>query len=79
MEVFTSAGNGVGMPTSATDLRYGRRGGGWLPRGAGGPAVTVPCDVCGAPVHVGTRHQVCAEALELAAAAEVTDGQLALG
>jgi len=66
------------VPTTATDLRYGRRGGGWLPRGAGVPAPTVPCDVCGAPVLVGTRHrgecQVIGEQLDAEAG-----GQLVLG
>lgn len=60
------------MPTTATDLRYGRRGGGWLPRGAGVPVPVVPCDVCGRPAYFGARHRDCeAAGVELDA---LTDG-----
>jgi hypothetical protein len=52
------------MPTSGTDLRYGRRGGGWIPAGAGAPP-TVICDVCGRPAHFGARHRECEQAGEV--------------
>ena len=64
------------MPTSATDLRYGRRGGGWVPRGAGAP-VAVPCDVCGRPVHFGARHRECEPAGAIADEL-IAGGQLSL-
>jgi hypothetical protein len=65
------------MPTTANDLRYGRRGGGWLPRGAGEPTPAVPCDVCGRPSFFGARHREC-EAAGVAADELVAGGQLLL-
>lgn len=52
------------MPTTATDLRYGRRGGRWLPAGYT-PALdadTPHCDVCDQPLAAGqtVRHATCA-------------------
>lgn len=48
------------MTTKARDVRYGRRGGRWIDGEA--PAAPVACDVCGAAVHVGTRHVGCDDA-----------------
>jgi hypothetical protein len=76
MEVVTSAGNGEGMPTSATDLRYGRRGGGWIPAGAGAPPAVI-CDVCGRPAYFGARHREC-EQVTAERVGELGDGQLLL-
>jgi hypothetical protein len=49
------------MPTTATDLRYGRRGGGWLPSGYVPTVERFHCEVCGCPMLVGdgTRHASC--------------------
>lgn len=57
-------GNPGGMPTTAADLRYGRRGGRWLPAGYT-PALdadTPRCDVCDRPLAAGqaVRHASCA-------------------
>ena len=55
---------GVPMTTSARDLRYGRRGGGW--RDDAAPRlIGRPCEVCGRPMLVGqkTRHYVCSPRL----------------
>jgi len=58
----------VFVPSTVTDLRYGRRGGGWLPAGYQPPDVTTAavCDVCGLPViaATGPRHTVCEPAAD---------------
>ena len=64
------------MPTTVTDLRYGRRGGGWIPDGAGAPPAVI-CDVCGRPAYFGARHREC-EAAGEAADELVAGGQLLL-
>ena len=71
-----SGGTTDGMATSATDLRYGRRGGGWIPDGAGAPPA-VPCDVCGRPAHFAARHREC-EAAGAIADEQLAGGQLEL-
>jgi hypothetical protein len=54
------------MPTTATDLRYGRRGGGWLPPAyvPTEPRAAIICDICGhlVLIEAGTRHAMCTEA-----------------
>ncbi len=51
------------MPSTVTDLRYGRRGGGWLPIGYTPPDEehAAHCDVCGEPLLAGQakRHASC--------------------
>jgi hypothetical protein len=48
-----------GMPTTATDLRHGRRGGRWLPTGYQ-PATPRPCPVCAGPMLAGQSvHRDC--------------------
>ena len=66
------------MPTTATDLRYGRRGGGWIPAGAGAPP-TVICDVCGRPAYFAVRHRDCAAAGAVVDALEPDGDGLQLG
>jgi ribosomal protein L37AE/L43A len=51
--------------TTANDLRYGRRGGGWLPRGYSEHREDVHCPVCARLLTVGQDvHQECAPALD---------------
>jgi hypothetical protein len=51
------------MPTTANDLRYGRRGGGWLPRGYREHREDMHCPVCDGLLTVGQDiHQTCSEA-----------------
>lgn len=52
------------MPSRARDARYGRRGGRWIDGDGQVPAPPVDCDVCGTPVHTGSRHVSCAPELE---------------
>jgi hypothetical protein len=48
------------MPSTATDLRYGRRGGGWLPAGYTEHREDVHCPVCDGLLTVGQdMHQAC--------------------
>jgi hypothetical protein len=48
-----------GVPSTATDLRYGRRGGGWLPAGYD-PLTVRSCPVCAGALTVGQdMHQEC--------------------
>lgn len=63
-DTAAAAGNDQGVPTTANDLRYGRRGGGWLPAGYT-PSIdadTARCDVCDRPLAAGqaVRHATCA-------------------
>ena len=52
------------MPTSATDLRYGRRGGGWLSPNYEVHREDRHCPVCDRLLTVGQDiHQACAPAL----------------
>jgi len=47
------------MPSSARDVRYGRRGGGWADWDSD-PVEPVPCEVCGGAVTTGaSRHVDC--------------------
>lgn len=59
---------------TATDLRYGRRGGGWVPSGARSTTAAAPrlCEVCGFPMLVGQkrRHVVCSPQLACCGAFE---------
>ena len=52
------------MPSTATDLRYGRRGGGWLPAGYTEAPRDKHCPVCDGLLTVGQdMHQECKPAV----------------
>lgn len=56
-----AGGNTGSMPTTATDLRYGRRGGGWLPADYREHREDRHCPVCDGLLTVGQDvHQACA-------------------
>jgi hypothetical protein len=42
---------------AARDIRYGRRGGGWVPDGATPAQFDRPCELCGTPMVAGQRHR----------------------
>jgi hypothetical protein len=52
------------VPSTATDLRYGRRGGGWLPAGYSEHREDRWCPVCGGLLTCGQDvHQACEPAV----------------